>query len=262
MEAFSRLPQQPNLSLPDSAFSNNSNANNNRQEDQPSFLSLSQFDVELQQQAQLAMQQEIEAWQDFENYLPPVEYSNSNIQLYNHHQHQLPSPPPTTANDMRGQSLMNGQGVVANTGLPMNSILSTIKEHQQQTNDNISSTNSNFTTPMSEEIKLEYSSPERVPFTAVASNSPPNQSSLSSFSSPDSLLHTSDTINHNLQSPDHILNDQHFFSIHTSPNSNINTPLETPFHSPKNDILFAPNDINFQLQHGLQNSKQGTNLIY
>ncbi|GAA5794881.1 hypothetical protein HPULCUR_000229 [Helicostylum pulchrum] len=39
-----------------------------------SYQSLSQFDEELQQQAQLALEQEMEAWKDFENYLPPVAY--------------------------------------------------------------------------------------------------------------------------------------------------------------------------------------------
>lgn len=39
-----------------------------------SYQSLSQFDEELQQQAQLALEQEMEAWKDFENYLPPAAY--------------------------------------------------------------------------------------------------------------------------------------------------------------------------------------------
>lgn len=48
-----------------------------------SYQSLSQFDEELQQQAQLALEQEMEAWKDFENYLPPVDYRQYNQPIIN-----------------------------------------------------------------------------------------------------------------------------------------------------------------------------------
>lgn len=54
MEAFSRPPP-----------------NTNTVKNDESYQSLSQFDEELQQQAFIAMEQEIEAWKDFENYMPP-----------------------------------------------------------------------------------------------------------------------------------------------------------------------------------------------
>lgn len=58
---------------------NNINANPDH------FLSLTQFDVDLQQQAQFVIQQEIEPWEDFDHYLPPLTYN------------QIPSPPNMTS---------------------------------------------------------------------------------------------------------------------------------------------------------------------
>jgi hypothetical protein len=251
MEGFTRHPQ--NVSASNRALNNNNNENN---EDQ-SYLSLSQFDVELQQQARLAMQQEIETWQDFENYLPPADYSNDNTHLINHHQHQLPSPPHIpTYNDFRRQSDMNGQfaDLVANTGLPMNNVLSTSAMNTNNNgsiifpacNDNTTTTPWNMpnnkvnTLSKEQSIKLEYASPEHVSLI-----------SPSSFDSPDSLLHAAsdNSHSHSIHSPDHRLNDEHFFPI-----SAINTPLETQLHSPKVNI-FAPPPANFCIQqNNLQTS--------
>lgn len=63
------------------AFNSNKDNENHRNK-LDNFLSLTQFDVDLQQQAQFVIQQEIEPWEDFDNYLPPVTFSN-----------QMPSPP-------------------------------------------------------------------------------------------------------------------------------------------------------------------------
>ncbi|OBZ90393.1 hypothetical protein A0J61_01562 [Choanephora cucurbitarum] len=49
------------------------NNKNNSNEDCPE---LSEFDLVLQKQAQLAIEQELEAWRDFENYLSPVQYDD------------------------------------------------------------------------------------------------------------------------------------------------------------------------------------------
>lgn len=283
MEAFASLPppqenssSSANRALSNNNVNNNNNANkNNPNENDPSFLSLSQFDIELQQQAQIAMQQEMDAWQDFENYLPPVEYNNINTHMFNHHQHQLPSPPPTTANDFRRQSSSSSINsktvdIVNNSGLSIDNILSTIQENptqplpQQQQQSNAADNNkwssnntSNMTTPMSTtEIKLEYASPlDNVSsFSAnTIQTSPLNQSSSSSFGSPDSMLHTTDTIP-NFQSPDQILNDK-LFALNTSPNANFITPLETPLHSPRDSIFFTPPTVNFQALHQAQGTE-------
>ncbi|KAG1377628.1 hypothetical protein G6F61_006561 [Rhizopus arrhizus] len=57
--------------------------------DDSSFMTLTQFDTELQQQAQFAIQQEIDAWQEFENYLPQLDYQTINQRSNNNNQFQL-----------------------------------------------------------------------------------------------------------------------------------------------------------------------------
>ncbi|KAI8640185.1 hypothetical protein BD408DRAFT_420267 [Parasitella parasitica] len=155
------------------------------------YLSLSQFDVELQQQAQLAMQQEIDAWQDFENYLPPI---NENA---NYGQHEFVQQ-------------YNPQQVHSGNGLNLSS------------SPNSSSASSSHRT--AKDIKLEYTSPETVTFTSPTSET--MQSIVSPFGSPEQQA-----------------------SHQRSPISTCtNTPLETPLHSPKPNILGHPIEFNLHSQ--------------
>lgn len=178
MEAFASLPAQQHK-LPTS----------NNDEDTP-YLSLSQFDVELQQQAQLAMQHEIIAWEDFENYLPPVNNNtthynrNAYVQQYNQHQPQSID-----------QQLCNTNSL----NLPSS----------PQTMSSGSS--SHWTThPDTKDIKLEYTSPEHVAFTSPSSET--MQSIISPFGSPEQ----------------HAL--YHHSPISTCNNTPLETPLHSPKH--------------------------------
>jgi hypothetical protein len=184
------------------------------------FLSLSQFDVELQQQAQLAMEQELAVWEDFENYLPPIEYDNN--EPYAASLQFKPAP------NIRRQSVMNGQFVdlVANTGLSMNNLTS---QQKQSTWPAAATTNVDASISPSEFAGAVFTSPASDSF----------HSSSSVFGSPDSLLHTSDCH----LSPDQTLHQQFLHPQQPSPISMGNTPLETPMHSPKHDMFAAP--INF-----------------
>lgn len=201
MEAFSRPPPTTNTTI--------------NKEQPESYQSLSQFDEELQQQALLAMEQEIEAWKDFENYLPPVDgyYNTRQFNDTTRYNQQ----PTNTSNQ---QSVMNRQLVdlVANTGLPM---------RQSNTYNN----------PWpSQELNSKTTLAEIEP-----SASPPlNNPSLSPFGSPDSILHDSDT----MQQYD---NSQQFFQQQQlSPISAYHTPSKTPTNSPKDDIFTAP--VSFRVQ--------------
>jgi hypothetical protein len=224
MEAFASLPP-------------NQKSNNNEHEH---FLSLSQFDVELQQQAQLAMEQELAVWEDFENYLPPIEYDNNEP-----YASSLQFKPPVP--DIRRQSVMNGQLVdlVANTGLSMNGLQQ--PESNSSTPQTWSTTNiTASTSPL--ENKIEYAGPV---FTSPASDAFHSGSSV--FGSPDSLLHASDCH----LSPNQTLHQQFF---QPSPVSMGNTPLETPILSPKHEMFTAPINFhsfpNVQAQHTLQGKYQ------
>lgn len=274
MEAFTtRLPAHV---APTERALNSSNNNNNNNEEHPSYLSLSQFDVELQQQAQLAMQQEMEAWQDFENYLPPIEYDHHNNTNFNEaprfSHHQIPSPPQVrqmsirAPNDMRRQSVMNNHlaDLVANSGLPMNTMLSD-NNNSNNNNSSPSSVNTNsmriphgnniqnsswssmatdtrVNTPSSENVKLEYnSSPSQLNYSAVQT-APQVAAVASPFGSPDSN-------NHQMQSPEQIINDPQHFLQQSAPVSSVNTPSE----SPKNNLFAAPMNFRVSQQPVQQN---------
>lgn len=212
MEAFSSL----------SATTHHKVSTSNNDED-ASYLSLSQFDVELQQQAQLAMQQEIEAWQDFENYLPPVNNhvnfnQNTFVQQYNHHPHQTQ---PTIDQQLVGLNAANkNNNNNNNNNLNLPSSPQTVS----------SGASSQWTTPpvTATDIKLEYASPEHIAFTSPSSEA--MQSIISPFGSPE----------------------QHTLYQHSPISTYTNTPLETPLHSPKHDIFATP--MTFRIQQNSSSS--------
>ncbi|KAK4515522.1 uncharacterized protein ATC70_010472 [Mucor velutinosus] len=179
MEAFASLPAQQHK-LP---TSNN--------DDNAPYLSLSQFDVELQQQAQLAIQHEMAAWEDFENYLPPV---NNNTTHYNQNAFvQQYNQNPLQSID---QQLCNTNSL----NLPSS----------PQTMS--SSSSSHWTAPPdATDIKLEYTSPEHVAFTSPSSEA--MQSIISPFGSPEqhTLYHRS--------------------PISTCNTTPLETPLHSPKHN-------------------------------
>lgn len=216
MEAFSSLPAATQHKL--------STSNN---DEDASYLSLSQFDVELQQQAQLAMQQEIEAWQDFENYLPPVNnHVNFNqttfVQQYNHHTHQTQPVIDQQLVGLNAANKNNNNNNNNNNNLNLPSSPQTVS----------SGASSHWTTPpvTATDIKLEYASPEHIAFTSPSSEA--MQSIISPFGSPE----------------------QHTLYQHSPISTYTNTPLETPLHSPKHDI-FA-NSMTFRIQQ--QNSSSSS----
>ncbi|CEP08383.1 hypothetical protein [Parasitella parasitica] len=143
METFSSVPATQHQKI--STASNDENA---------PYLSLSQFDVELQQQAQLAMQQEIDAWQDFENYLPPIsENTDCGQQEFVQHYNQ--------------QQVNCGNSL----NLPSSP-------------NSSSASSSRWPGPSAaKDIKLEYTSPENVAFTSPTSEA--TQSIISPFGSPE-----------------------------------------------------------------------------
>ncbi|RCI03958.1 hypothetical protein CU098_005372 [Rhizopus stolonifer] len=182
-------------------------SNNESSSDDPSFISLSQFDTELQQQAQLAMQQEIDAWKEFENYLPQLAYQNSFNQRSKEQSIQrrpLANNPPfidLAANHLQLDNLLTSQDDSNN-----------MKIYSRQNNVNWSPTLELGTT----------NNLNNIPF--VSPNSDP---AISPFSSPSSILEQ-------IQSP----------CQHESPNkpsstaTTVNTTADnTPNQSPKSNLF-------------------------
>ncbi|GAN03067.1 hypothetical protein MAM1_0033c02518 [Mucor ambiguus] len=178
MEAFTSLPAQQHK-LPTS----------NNDENAP-YLSLSQFDVELQQQAQLAIQREMAAWEDFENYLPPVNNNNTHYNQNAFVQQYSQNLPQSI-----DQQLCNTNSL-------------TLPSSPQTMS---SGSSSHWTAPPdAKDIKLEYSSPEHVAFTSPSSEA--MQSIISPFGSPEQ----------------HAL--YHHSPISTCNNTPLETPLHSPKH--------------------------------
>ncbi|KAG1171284.1 hypothetical protein G6F70_006228 [Rhizopus microsporus] len=112
------------------------------------YVSLTQFDTELQQQAQLVMEQDIDVWQDFENYLP-LAYQQSNSR-------NISQPTNSQLLDF-----------MTNNDLPFNSVLSTqnnssLKLYPQQ-NNMWPSNDISFISPHSDPIPSPFSSPSSIP---------------------------------------------------------------------------------------------------
>jgi hypothetical protein len=241
MEAFASLPQD----LTDRSL-------NNDDRHPQSYLSLSQFDIELQQQAQLAMQQEIEAWQDFENYLPPVEYvnaPNAKIPSTQVRSHVTPD---------RRQSMMNGQVVDLAPSTNLSSLNNNVMLSQRRDSERVPppAHSLNFSRlPIIAEtwsaphpaiknepqsVPIEYTSPKQAAYTSPVSESthlhtPP-------FGSPESVLNTpSDFNQHHLQSPKHVMTNeqQTYFNPSAFSTPATYTSLETPLMSPNKEVLSA-----------------------
>lgn len=156
MEAFAPLPvdlfADPNALLDD---------------DPSTYFSLSQFDLELQQQAQAALFQQ-DSWQDFDKYLP------LDNQLFNN--------TATLRNDQQAQPIfMNNNNNNYNTNPSLlYEPLSDLLPYQQQVKPvfDINSTAPNWDNNDGINIKQEYASPESMPY------SPPQNTQANLPSSP------------------------------------------------------------------------------
>jgi hypothetical protein len=135
------------------------NNNNTALNEEDPYFSLSQFDFELQQQAQAALQQQ-ESWQDFDKYLS-LDTDNSNQLLMNQ--------PMLMNNTFNDPSLLYA---------PLNEIIPTQQNYlKKSTMDN-------------HVVKQEYETPESLPYSPPAvqqdnlPNDDPNAASTTSNQSP------------------------------------------------------------------------------
>ncbi|KAI8061531.1 uncharacterized protein B0P05DRAFT_557396 [Gilbertella persicaria] len=216
------LQQEENSASADKAIIND---NNNP------YITLSQFDMELQQQAQLAMQQEIDVWKDFENYLSPVEYKDTQT--------------------LDNQCQTNAQQTPENNKLDGKS--SPIRQTHKQQDSNEKPIFSSPVSPLTCNKNFKSTSSD-------ASNSP-------WFNSPE--FHSSDSMHQQPKSPEQNLsNNQTMFSQQLQQPSPVSlttvTPLETPLDSPHQDIFTSPLKFKipqFQSIEPLENSGINDSLI-
>ncbi|KAI9251546.1 hypothetical protein BY458DRAFT_463534 [Sporodiniella umbellata] len=188
-------------------------SNNDPSSDDPSFICLSQFDNELQQQAQLTMQQEIDAWKEFENYLPQLAYEN----VFNER---------SKASDTQRQTLSTHAPYVnidSTSDLQLNSML-----NSQNNNNNMKlypRQNNNINWPS--ELGLGANS-NLADISFVSPNSDP---AISPFGSPSSILELS-------HSPCQHGSPNKPSSIATTVNTTVkSTSLGSPEESPKSNLF-------------------------
>jgi hypothetical protein len=137
-------------------------------EDSSNYFSLSQFDLELQQQAQAALLQQ-DSWQDFDKYLP------LDNQLFNN--------TVTLRNDQQAQPIfMNNNNNYNTDPSLLYEPLSDLLPFQQQAKPlfDVNSTAPNYNND-NVNIKQEYASPESMPY------SPPQNNQSNSPSSPQQM---------------------------------------------------------------------------
>ncbi|CAO3615542.1 unnamed protein product [Mucor fragilis] len=190
---------------------------NNILDDDPStYFSLSQFDLELQQQAQAALLQQ-DSWQDFDKYLP----IDNQLFLNN----------STTRNE-QAQPIFN-QSAVSNAStyqqqdaslfyeplagiLPPQSAQPTTKppayDNSQQWDSSVN-------------VKQEYASPESLPYSPPSSNMPPQQSSIAATATASTTTAAA--------------TDMPVFQNQTTPSSTT-TPMTDNKESPKSSNLTTP----------------------
>jgi hypothetical protein len=220
MEAFAPLPVE--------LFSTDTNGLN--EEDPSTYFSLSQFDLELQQQAHAALLQQ-ESWQDFDKYLP------MDNQLFNNNS--------ITNEQAQPMFNMNNSAFNSNSNTllyELNDLLSSTQQQQQQQNQRqqkpIFDTSTNITAATSVSnwnnnitIKNEFASPESLPY------SPPQnmQSNLSLSPSP----------NQQQQQQQHQPEMPLFQSTTASTSSpSITTACTTNTTSPITEIKASPKNVN------------------
>lgn len=190
---------------------------NNILDDDPStYFSLSQFDLELQQQAQAALLQQ-DSWQDFDKYLP----IDNQLFLNN-----------STARNEQAQPIFN-QSAVSNAStyqqqdaslfyeplagiLPPQSAQPTTKppayDNSQQWDSSVN-------------VKQEYASPESLPYSPPSSNMPPQQSSIAATATASTTTAAA--------------TDMPVFQNQTTPSSTT-TPMTDNKESPKSSNLTTP----------------------
>ncbi|KAK4520426.1 uncharacterized protein ATC70_008561 [Mucor velutinosus] len=210
MEAFAPLPVD--------LFAD---TNNILDDDPSTYFSLSQFDLELQQQAQAALLQQ-DSWQDFDKYLP------IDNQLF------LNS---STARNEQAQPIFN-QSAVSNannhqlqdpslfyeplTGiLPPQSTKPPAYDNSQQWDNSVN-------------IKLEYASPESLPYSPPSSNLPSQQISVAT-----STANASATATTAAAAATATTTDMPVFQNQATPSSTA-SPMTDNKESPKSSTLTTP----------------------
>ncbi|KAI8373372.1 hypothetical protein EDC96DRAFT_499115 [Choanephora cucurbitarum] len=154
-------------------------ANGGLDEDQSNFFSLSQFDMELQQQAQAALQQE--SWQDFDKYLA---VDNQLFNAATNTARNQEAQPIFVNNDTMPGNNFNDQSTMlyeplANLLPPSQGQSKALFDPNWNNNSNSENNNMNF--------KNEYASPESLPY-SPPHNPQPNPSLSSTNGQPDIAL--------------------------------------------------------------------------
>ncbi|KAI9487376.1 MAG: hypothetical protein EXX96DRAFT_605344 [Benjaminiella poitrasii] len=210
MEAFAPLPAD--LFADSSAI---------LEEDPSNYFSLSQFDLELQQQAQAALLQQ-DTWQDFDKYLP---IDNQLFSSITNNRNEQAQPIFMNNNNNNNNNNDNNSTLLYD---PVADLLSPQQQQQQQQQqskvvyDNNLAINSNWEDTKNN-VKQEYASPESLPYSPPQNN---NMQANLSLSPPPSqqqdmpLFHSSSK-NSNLTTPS-----LDFMNWNNNPLSNT-TPIDT-----------------------------------
>ncbi|KAG1119409.1 hypothetical protein G6F42_012982 [Rhizopus arrhizus] len=203
MEAFAPLPAD--------LFAD---PNNILDDDPSTYFSLSQFDLELQQQAQAALLQQ-DSWQDFDKYLPIDNqlFLNNNIARNEQAQPIFNQNTAANANNYHQQDPSLFYEPLAGL-LPPPSTQPTSKppayDNSQQWDNSVN-------------IKQEYASPESLPYSPPSSNLPTQQSSVATTAAATSTA-----------------TDMPVFQTQTTTPSSTTSPMTDNKESPKNSNLTTP----------------------
>ncbi|KAL7316866.1 hypothetical protein PS15m_003301 [Mucor circinelloides] len=188
---------------------------NNILDDDPStYFSLSQFDLELQQQAQAALFQQ-DSWQDFDKYLPIDNqlFLNNNIARNEQAQPIFSQNTATNANNYHQQDPSLFYEPLDGL-LPPPSTQPTSKppayDNSQQWDNSVN-------------IKQEYASPESLPYSPPSSNLPTQQSSVTTTAAATSTA-----------------TDMPVFQNQTTTPSSTTSPMTDNKDSPKSSNLTTP----------------------
>lgn len=175
---------------------------------------LTEFDIELQKQAQLAMEQELEAWKDFENYLSPIQYADLTNSRYQQDEAIFDYLDSRTA----FTSLLDSpSGIYRPYDSQSNMASLDLKKHLESAN--ITKSNQSIF-QSSENNTASLYSPNSIPYSPDRTYQQLELDSKNSFNDVALLVQR-------LQQP-------------TPVSIDVLTPTETPLHSPSEEIFSAP----------------------
>ncbi|GAN06243.1 hypothetical protein MAM1_0116d05723 [Mucor ambiguus] len=195
---------------------------NNILDDDPStYFSLSQFDLELQQQAQAALLQQ-DSWQDFDKYLPIDNQLFLNNSTARNEQAQPIFTQSNVSNANSYQQQDSSLFYEPLAGILPQSTQPTTKppayDNSQQWDNSVN-------------IKQEYASPESLPYSPPSSNLPPQQSSIATSTVNATTAATASIATTTTDMP--------VFQNQATPSSNT-SPMTDNKESPKNSNLTTP----------------------